>query len=157
MVVIVVIGSILAFITRSISKVSIDNNLARFKKAYAGIEDAISFLINDEIIYGTSSGFKDTEAVTLQNIGEIIGQSGVNKFRDAFKFRMHYVEDRINCPIYGGISSSGCFMTNYGVVFGIPDTDFVRTGTVKSKDSDNQTIDVVPITFYTNYEGRTNR
>ena len=147
-----VIGIIMVFLAKSMSKVSMDSDLAKFKKAYSGIEDTISYLINDEVIYGTSSGFKDTDSVTIDKVGQIIGQNASEKFRDAFKYHMHYIEDDINCPIYSGSSTSGCFRTDYGVVFGIPNTDFVKMGTVETRDFDNQKITAVPITFYTNYK-----
>ncbi len=146
-----VIGVFMIFVAKSASKVSLNQDLAKFKKAYSEIETTISKLMNDELIYGTTSGFLDTESITLEHIGEIIGQNGVSKFRDAFKYSIHYVEDKIDCEIYEGYSPDGCFQTNYGVVFGIPDTDFVKKGVIETLDANNNKITAVPITFYTNY------
>lgn len=146
-----VIGVLLVFTAKCASKISLDQDLARFKKAYAGIEQAVSSLINDQLFYGSTAGFKDLDAVTLENIGEVMGQNGATKFRDAFKYYTKYVEDKIDCPIYGGTSSSKCFLTDYGVVFGIPDTDFVKKGVIEIEDANNNKIPATPITFYTNY------
>jgi len=148
-----VIGILLVLTAKSASKISLDQDLAKFKKAYIGIEQTVSSLINDQLFYGSAnSGFKDLDAVTLENIGEVIGQNGVTKFRDAFKYNTKYVEDKIDCPIYKGTSSSKCFLTDYGVVFGIPDTDFVKKGVIEIEDANNNKIPATPITFYTNYK-----
>ena len=146
-----IVGVLMIFCARNATRLSLDSDLAKFKKAYTGIELTVNYLSNDELIYGTSSGFKDTEAVTIKNVGEIIGQNGITKFRDAFKYYMHFVEDKINCPIYMGESSSGCFKTDYGVVFGIPDTDFIKKGVINIKDVNDNDVVAAPITFYTNY------
>ena len=151
MMMLAVVGILLVFTAKSASKISLDQDLARFKKAYSGIEQTVSYLVNDQLFYGTTSGFKDIDPITLENIGEVMGQKGVTKFRDAFKYHIKYVEDKIDCPIYGGTSSSGCFMTDDGVVFGIPDTDFAEKGVITIKDANNNSVKAAPITFYTNY------
>ena len=152
MMMLVVIGVLLVLTAKSASKISLDQDLAKFKKAYTGIEQTVAYLVNDQLFYGTSSGFKDLDPITLENIGEVMGQDGVTKFRDAFKYHIKYVEDKIDCPIYKGTSSSKCFLTDFGVVFGIPDTDFVKKGVIEIEDANDNKIPATPITFYTNYK-----
>ena len=53
-----IIGILLAFTAKTTTKIALDNDLAKFKKAYTGIEDAVSYLVNDVVLYGTESGFR---------------------------------------------------------------------------------------------------
>ena len=47
------IGFLLVITAKGISQITINEDLARFKKAYTGIENTVSFLINDDMIYTT--------------------------------------------------------------------------------------------------------
>ena len=156
LIVLSIIGVLLVITAKGISRIALDKDLTKFKKTYSEIEATVSYLIQNETIYGTMSGFKDTDSVVLENIGQTLGQDKVTKFRDAFKYRMHSVEDKINCPIYNPNSDNGesnlCFRTDFGVVIGIPDTDFVSKGTVNIKDAENYNVAATPITFYTSYQ-----
>ena len=163
MAVMIIIGVLFLITALNASKLMTDNNMARFKKGYASVENAVSFLISDKTIYGTKKGFKDIEAAKIIlkknntneviETGEVIGKVSTYKFRDGFKYLLNVVKDNVECKLYHGTSSSGCFMTDDGVVFGIPNTDFNEMGTIPIKDTDGDRVMVVPITMYVNYDG----
>ena len=45
-------------------------------------------------------------------------------------------------------------MTDDGVVFGVPDTDFRKKGTMVIRDYDKDKIVVSPVTMYVDYNGK---
>ena len=149
----IIVGILFAMTVLNMKAIIADQNAAKFKKAYANFEKCISELINNETIYGTAAGFKETGAIIIQEIGEVFGKKPENKFRDSFKYYINPIKDNIQCKLYTGSSSTGCFQTDEGVVWGIPDTDFSTLGVVKNaKDSDGDPITVVPITLYLDYK-----
>lgn len=154
--VITVLGFLFGITVLNISKITPDNDKAKFKKAYANIESAVSRLINDKALYPNSDGFLNTSPVILQVTGETIGFNGSSsKFREAMQYQLNVVKNKINCEMYSGtFSSTQCFMNEDGVVYGIPDTDFSTTGVIDHADLGK----VVPIVLYTNWrEGETRK
>lgn len=155
---ITVIGFLFAVAILGISKVMTDNSMARFKKGYANLEQTVAYLINNESIYGTSDGFKNTSSVTLEDVGDTIGSRELEKFRDAVKYHLNVVKDKLKCQTYyssGWYKQSFCFMTDDGVVYGIPNTNFQRTGVKYFKiiygDSDYEKVYLLPVTMHVNY------
>ena len=152
-----IIGFLFAITVINMSGISANNNTTRFKKAYSLLEGNILHLINNSAIYGTSVGFRDTESINVENTGEILGFDPYSKFRDCIKYRLNVVKDEIKCNLYGGsggkfTSVSGCFQTDDGIVWGIPDTDFVKKQVISIKDSDNDSITALPVTVYVDYK-----
>ena len=144
-----VLGFLFVMTITNISNIAPDPNKARFKKGYADIESVIYNLSTNDAIYPNDEGFKNTAQVIFKNTGETIGFDGPTaKFREAFKSSITVVKDKINCNLYPGTTSTtGCFMSESGVVYGIPDTDFEMTGVVKDSDIGN----LAPITIYTRF------
>ena len=149
LIVLVLIGTLMVM-TLSNGKKALPNiDKTRCKKAYNTIEKVLSNMLNDDNLYPQENGFADTRAVTTQ-FGEVFGGTDVNtKFRDAFKYEVNAVKDNIPCKIYNGstLTEADCFKTEDGTVFGIPDTDFYKTGT-KTLSGKYYT----PITVYSNFE-----
>ena len=117
------------------------------------MENAISYLVNNEAIYGTSGGFKDTDSVIIKKVGEILGQDPSSKFRDSFRYYIGAVKDNLPCKLYGGATSkTGCFQTDDGIVWGVPDTDFIRKNIVTVANYEGLDTQVLPITIYLDYQ-----
>ncbi len=151
-----IIGILFTLTALNMTGIMADNNTAKFKKAYAALENTTSFLINQEVFYGTLGGFKDTDAVKIENINELLGQNPTSKFRDCFKYYVNAVKDNIPCTLHSGTSATKCFQTDDGIVWGIPDTDFVKKGIITISDPDNSknNITAVPITIYLDYKDK---
>ena len=92
----------------------------------------------------------ETEYVST---GEVIGKNPLKKFKEGFKYTANAVKDGIVCDIYPENTSNDCFMTDDGVVYGIPDTDFDKENMETIFDEDNDTIRVLPVTMYVDYDG----
>lgn len=155
---ITVLGFLFAVTILGISKVMTDNSMARFKKGYSNLESSVGYLINNEIIYGTSSGFKNTSAVTLEDVGQTLGETEANKFRDAVKYHLNIIKDNLKCQVYyssGWYTKSFCFMADDGVVYGIPATNFQRSGVksykIEYSEQDSETLYLAPVTMHVNY------
>lgn len=147
----IIVGILFAMTVLNVKGIVADNNTARFKKAYANLEKTLAFLVSEQSLYGSISGFKDTDAVIIKKTSEILGQDPASKFRDCFKYYIDIVKDNIPCSLYQGSSSMGCFQTGEGVVWGIPDTDFVKKNVITIEDSDGDPVVAVPITIYLDY------
>ncbi len=148
-----ILGFLFAITVINMSGIYADNDTTKFKKSYSLLEGNISHLVNNAAIYGTSAGFRDTETINVENTGEILGFDPYSKFRDCIKYRLNVVKDNIKCNLYGGFAStSGCFQTDEGIVWGIPDTDFVKKQVITIKDSDNDNIVALPVTVYVDYK-----
>ena len=159
--VVIILGILFVITMMNVDKLKINSNVTRFKKGYASIENAVSNLINNKTIYPSLQGFKDIDPVILENVNEIIGKNKINKFREGVKYVLNVTKDNIDCKIcsggsfpynYSSSDSSTCFLTNDGVLFGIPDTDFDDIGKVVDKDYDGDKVDLVPITMYVDYK-----
>ena len=147
------LGFLFAMTITQISKIAPDPNKARFKKGYVDLESVIHNIIRNDALYPNDEGFKNTTQVIFKGTGETIGFDGpTSKFREAFKYEMSIVKDKIDCELYPGMTSStGCFMAETGVVYGIPDTDFNTYGIVKDEIGN-----LAPIVLYTRFtEGQT--
>lgn len=152
LIVLIIIGFIIVTVGHSASNFLPDKNKVKFKKAYSDMENTVYTLLSNDALYPAKNGFKYTTPVVLV-IGETIGHDGKNsKFREAFKYQINAIKDKIDCQMPLGASlDNSCFMTDNGVVWAIPDTDFENTG-VFIQDN----FKYVPIAFYTNYkEGAT--
>lgn len=148
------IGFIAAIIIPNVGKITPDVDKAKVKKGYLSIERAVYELLNNETVYAGSEGFAALDPIVVKDIGETLGLNGPEtKFNDAMKYFLNPIQDKIQCQLYPGMSSStGCFKTDDGVVFGIADTDFQSTGTIKDDDIGYMT----PIVFYPQWkEGST--
>ncbi len=154
----IILGFLFAITIINMSGIMADDNIAKFKKAYSNLESNIYYLLHNPAIYSPSSGFKDTEAVKVEKFDLILGDKETYKFRDCIKYRLNVVKDNIPCTLYsrsvGGPirSASGCFQTDEGIVWGVPDTDFVKYGVITVTDYDNDKVPAVPITVYLNYK-----
>ena len=165
MAVMIIIGVLFVITVSSITRIMTDNKMARFKKGYAVFENTINTLIHNPSIYGTRRGFKDTSKAILYmskkdgdetiyvSTGEVIGANPLKKFRQGFKYTANAIKDGIKCDIYPEDVSNDCFMTDDGVVFGIPDTDFDKENMKTIRDEDDDKIKVLPVTMYVDYDG----
>ena len=145
------------------TKISADSSMARYKKGYANLENTVANLIKNPDIYGGKSGFRNIRAATLYlhketdgkietiETGEIIGANNFEKFRDGFKYYLDVVKE-VPCNIYPKNKIDNCLMTDDGVVFGIPNTNFDTKGTIKITDSDGDPVIAVPITMYVDFD-----
>lgn len=149
----IIIGFLFAITVINMSGIMADNNTTKFKKAYSLLESNVYYLVNNNNFYAVGFGFKDTDSISIQNTGEVLGFYPYSKFRDCMKYRLNVVKDGIECKLYNNYtSSSGCFQTDEGIVWGIPDSDFDKKQTIDIKDSFNNTIAALPITFYVDYK-----
>ncbi len=144
-----ILGFILLMVTLNARKQLPDLHKARYKKAYLTVEKTVSELINDEQMYPSLFlGLKYLETVVTE-FGEPIGIVQNAKFRDAFIYTVDPIKEDIPCQCLGG-KDCKCFMTDDGVVYGIPDTDFENVG-VLSNFYDER-VKYLPITVYTDFE-----
>ena len=145
-----IVGFLFGITVMNISKITPDNDKAKFKKAYANIEGAVARLINNEAIYPNDEGFRNTEPIIFEGTGETIGFDGPHsKFREGIQYELNVIKAKLNCKLYKGTSSSTkCFLNEDGVVYGIPDTDFDGLGTVSNNDLGR----VTPIVIYTSWK-----
>lgn len=128
------------------------------KKASQTLTDVVQDMLDDANFYGATNNFSDITEVRLNN-GQRV--SGEEKFRELFKSKiiLHQgVSSGSNvllCPILvsDSIVSSDkiCYMTQDGIVWGIPDSDF-KTQNVVSIKRRGYATPYVPITVYTNCE-----
>jgi len=154
---VVILGILVAITISNAKKIVPDFDKARFKKANLTIEKVVSTLLNDDVLYPDKKGFLNLVQVETE-YGETFGvPSEKTKFRDAFKFTVNVIKDKINCPIWAPnlATNNACFQTDDGIVYGIPDTDFLNENTTKVKiqrTNDDVEVAFVPITIYTNYD-----
>ncbi|MBE7706874.1 MAG: type II secretion system protein [Cyanobacteria bacterium SIG30] len=139
-----VIGFLTLMTMTNVVKQLPDIEKARVKRAYSTIEKIVGALINDDNIYPSVTGFRETAAVTTE-FGETFGYPlRETKFRDAFKYSLEVIEHDITCELPNGTSNE-CFMTDDGTVYGIPNTDFLTLNTMGTQNH-------VPITIYANWD-----
>lgn len=160
----VLLGTLITLTTSKFLRQAPDINKTRFKKAYVVTEQTIQKLVRNEVLYPDSSMFRNTEPVTT-TVGDQFGVSNRNaKFRDAFKYYLSIIRENIQCDVYKNENSNNCFMSNDGIVYGIPDTDFSNVGivdvnsTVVGPTGINREIteSYVPITVYTSWKNKRN-
>ena len=127
------------------------------KKASQTLTDIVQDMLDDANFYGATNNFSDITEVRLNN-GQRV--SGETKFRELFKSKiiLHQSVSGNNvllCPILisdSTVSSDEiCYMTQVGIVWGIPDSNF-KTGNVVSVERRGYTTPYVPITVYANCE-----
>ena len=141
-----VIGVLIAITITGTKYLTPDVDKARFKKAYTTVEKTVTKLINDDDVYPDDMGFMNLSSV-ITDLNESFGlEDGRTKFRDAFKYLQNTIKDDLDCPMLS-VGMGKCFMTDDGVVWGIPDTDFNSKGVVQVDG-----ITYAPITIYTNWE-----
>lgn len=148
-----ILGFMILMITLNARKQIPDVDKAHYKKAYLVIEQTVANLINDEQLYpDLFSGFKFTDRAVTE-FGEVIGDDPYEKFRDAFKYVVDPLKDDIPCPC-AAAGQCTCFMTDDGVVYGIPDSDFDSINVVDNLYKiDGTTVEkFLPITIYTNWK-----
>lgn len=85
---------------------------------------------------------------------------GNSKFREIFIVKANAIKKDINCAYYTSNGSTGsnsstsdekgnCFKVTNGILFGIPDTDFINTNVIIINGNK-----YVPITIYTNHSDK---
>lgn len=144
------IGTLLVMLSTKLLKQLPDVDKTRLKKTYVLIERTVSSLINNDVLYPGRLGFRNTDAV-VTTVGDQFGVGNEKtKFRDSFKYYMNVFEEDVDCGLYSLGNSNKCFRTSDNVVIGIPDTDFVNSGTVTSGSGKRNKY--VPITLYTSFD-----
>lgn len=127
------------------------------KKASQTLTDVVQDMLDDANFYGATNNFSDMNEVRLNN-GQRV--SGEEKFRELFKSKiiLHQGVSGSNillCPILVSDSTVSsdeiCYMTQDGIVWGIPDSDF-KTRNVVSVERRGYTTPYLPITVYANCE-----
>jgi len=130
MLTLVILGTLITMTASRLLRQTPDVNKTRFKKAYVVTEQTVQKLVRNEVLYPGRNILKNTEPVTT-TAGDQFGVRDENaKFREAFKYYVSIVKDNIECDVFVSGHSDKCFMTNDGVVYGIPDTDFDNIGVV---------------------------
>lgn len=146
-----IVGFIYLITALGFSGIFADTKTGKFKKAYTSIENTIGYLINNENLYNSGKGFMDANPIKLES-GETLGISETSKFRDSFRYYVGAIKDNLDCELYNGKSETGCFQSDDGIVWGIPDTNFKDINTIEVNDYDNTKIKAVPITVYLEFK-----
>ena len=162
MISLVVIALLIGYTTSRVLKQSPDVEKTRVKKAYIAIEQTVSSMVNNEVLYPGDLMLRNLEAVTT-SVGD---QFGVNnplaKFRDSFLYYLNVVEEGIKCDVYVSNNTTTdlneCFKTADGVVYGIPDTDLTTVGVVRHRGTrvGAREYAYAPITVYPNFDAKKN-
>lgn len=125
------------------------------KKASMVLNEVIQNLLNDANYYAQDSSFVDLKEVRLADNTPVRGEI---KFKELFKsmIKLHgaFTGDRVLlCPIlvseYDVEDESVCYMTEDGIVWGIPNTDFRENNVVKILSRGYETP-YLPISVYVN-------
>ena len=83
------IGTLLVMFSTKLLKQLPDVDKTRLKKTYALIERTISSMINNDVLYPGSIGFRNLESVVTTVGDQFGGGDGQTKFRDSFKYFMN--------------------------------------------------------------------
>ncbi len=154
LIVLVVLGTVFA-LTVSVTKNMRNNTNMAIKKASQTMNEVVENLLSDMNYYSGDEGFGDIREVKLSNGRPVRGDE---KFRELFKnmlrLNMRMREGEILlCPILGAnnqvLKDAECFMSEDGIVWGIPDTDFREKNIVKMMRRGYETT-YVPVTVYPN-------
>jgi len=151
---IMVLGTVFA-LTVSVTKNMRNNTNMAIKKASQTMNEVVENLLSDMNFYSGADGFGDLRDVKLSNGFPVGGDEKFRKlFRNSLRLNMRMQEGEILlCPIL--VSSSivqndaECFMSEDGLVWGIPDTNFKDKNIVKMMRRDYETA-YVPVTVYPN-------
>lgn len=144
-----IVGVIAAMILPSIKQTQPDRQKLLFKKAYNNIERVVTELINDDYFYpealkedGTRyQGFDlthagDPEAPTVIISGQTKTFSGNTKFCELVALKLNTISTEaadIHCPGTpggGGTFGTPSFITNEGIAYFIPSSDFANDVTI---------------------------
>ena len=157
-----VTGILIGLLTTKVLRQSPDIEKTRVKKAYIAIEQTISSMINNDVLYPDDNMLKNLESVTT-SVGDQFGVNSPNaKFREAFMYYLNIAEEGFSCEAFVNATASvdidTCFMSSDGVVYAIPDTDFERTNVVPYKGTRVGAREhmYAPITVYPNFENKQN-
>ncbi len=135
-----VIGVIAAIILPAVKQTQPDRQKVLFKKAYSNIERVVTEIINDDYLYPEATkpdgtpykGLDNTSMVELND--DTTTYSGNNKFCNLVALKLNTIStDDIHCPgTPGGSGTYGTpsFITNEGIAYYIPSTDFATDATV---------------------------
>ena len=150
----VVVSTIFA-LTISVNRSVVNNSNMAIKKASQTLNDVVQSLLDDMNYYSGDDAFGDLREIRLAD-GQPV--SGERKFQDLFKNMIklnerHKEGEILLCPILisqSEIQNDGaCFMSEDGIVWGIPETDFRTKNIVKLSRRGYETA-YVPITIYPN-------
>lgn len=155
-----IVSILIGLMSSKVMRQSPDIEKTKVKKAYIVVERTINSLINNEVLYPNADMLMRDLTPVITSVGDRFGNSdddGVTKFRDGFKYYLDILEEDISCTTQLG-NSDNCFRTADGIVFGIPDTDFVEDGVSNFTDDTNRAAannlarTYVPVTVYPKWE-----
>lgn len=135
-----VIGVIAAIILPAVKQTQPDRQKVLFKKAYSNIERVVTEIINDDYLYPEATKTDGTPYEGLDNTSMVeinddtTTYRGNNKFCNLMALKLNTIStDDIHCPgTPGGNGSYGTpsFITNEGIAYYIPSTDFATDATI---------------------------
>lgn len=154
----VVVISIVAFLgvisIYSYSKITERGEVLTIKTAYDMVKKGLKDVVENPTYYADGSDLSDTGEVTYVDDETA---SGTSKFRKLLLYEMSVsLGDSVSCLIYTGDgahqTTQNCYMSENGIVFGIPDTDFSNLNMVSHVSNANQsTYKSLYITVYPHY------
>ena len=140
------------------SKFSSKVDRLKFKNANLTFKYTLSNLISNPAYYSDESGFTDLDEVNFNDkyIQNNVSFSGKEKFRHLFLKELGIPIGSKNLDCYMLINSIKpertdlCYIGDNGVVWGIPDTDFVDYGVIEQENMTGGNSYYAPVTMYVN-------
>ena len=147
-----ILGTLVAITTPILKNALPDFNIYRVKKVNSTLKDTIDNMLNRDIQYEGKHDFSNTGKSVL----------GINYVKDVTTFRKVFLRhvnmaETLKCYAYGVNGEIDCHRSTDGIVWAIPDTDFVSSvngsvvvdiGSVEGYEKRYY----VPITVYPNYK-----
>lgn len=136
-----IVGIIASIILASLKQHQPDRHKLLFKKAYNNIERVVTEIINDDYLYPEGTKADGSAYLGLDMINNEVkinddstSYVGNKKFCNLFALKLNTISsDDINCPgTPGGNGSFGTpsFITNEGIAYYIPSTNFTGDTTI---------------------------
>ncbi len=135
-----IIGVIASMILPVIKQTQPDKQKVLFKKAYSNIERVVTEIINDDYLYPEALRPDGTAYLGLDNtVAAVINDDsttyeGANKFCRLFGLKLNTIStEDITCPGTpggNGVFNNPSFITNEGIAYYIPSTDFATDATI---------------------------
>jgi len=128
----------------------------KFKTANLSFKNAIDSMLNNSTYYSEEDGFTDISDVKLDDMyaEDSVEYNGIMKFRNLLlhELGVSMLNTSFDCKILTTSThpqtSHLCYRADNGVIWGIPDTDFKKTGVVKITNKNGFTSKYTPVTVY---------
>lgn len=133
----------------------------KFKNANLSFKHAMNILISNPIYFSPEGDLSDTSDIELQDIdgGPSIRYGGDVKFRHLLFREMGIpLADNIDCYMLVDSktpqSRKWCYQADNGIVWAVPETDFITKGVVEQKNAQGVVSKYVPITIYPDFSSK---